>query len=134
MSAPDDDANSADHTMNKMDEMTPEAIILGGISPSDLSFHRLGDLTYMHSCKTQLQPLEQKTVIGRKRISHFFQHQVLQSPNVYYEDETMETLDVFTGAGDHYGDEKSTRDFRLYRAEPDGKRKIWLSQLTAARM
>ena len=52
MSAPDDDANSADHTMNKMDEMTPEAIILGGISPSDLSFHRLGDLTYMHSCKT----------------------------------------------------------------------------------
>jgi len=46
----------------------------------------------------------------------------------------MENFDLFTGASDTYGDGKSSRDFRLYRADDALRRKVWLSQLTAARM
>ena len=49
MGAYDDDANSVDNTMNKMDELMPQALILGGISHSDLAHFRLGDLAYLHS-------------------------------------------------------------------------------------
>lgn len=47
----------------------------------------------------------------------------------------MEGFDLHTGTGERYGDDKdSSRDFRLYEADNEQKRKIWLSQLTAARM
>ncbi len=49
MASVDDDANSVDNTMNKMDELMPQALILGGISHSDLANMRLGDFAYVHS-------------------------------------------------------------------------------------
>ena len=76
MGCPDDDANAADNVMNKMDEMTPEALILGGISPSDLSHFRLGPMAYVQSALPQLEPLDLQSVIARKRFTHYFQHQV----------------------------------------------------------
>ena len=49
MGAYDDDANSVDHTMNTMDELMPQALILGGMSHSDLSYLRLGQTSYLNS-------------------------------------------------------------------------------------
>ena len=34
----DDDANSVDYTMSKMDELMPQALILGSMAPSDLAY------------------------------------------------------------------------------------------------
>ena len=130
----EDDANSADYVMNRMDELMPHALILGGVSPSDLAYYRLGHMAYLHSPESQFQKITQQTIIARKRFSHFFQHQVLQSPHIFYEDAKLEAFDLHTGTGEVYGDMKSSRDFRLYRADEELKRKVWLSQLTAARM
>ena len=46
----------------------------------------------------------------------------------------MEEFAVESGQSDQYGGEKRNEDFRLYMADSNLKRKIWLSQLTAARM
>ena len=49
LAAYDDDANSVDYTMNKMDELMPQALILGGMSHSDLSYLRLANQSYFYS-------------------------------------------------------------------------------------
>ena len=74
MYCPDDDANAIDHTMNIIDQITPQTLILGGISPTDLSFFRISNQTYFYSPAPQLEKVEQKTVLARKRFSHYFQH------------------------------------------------------------
>lgn len=60
-------------------------------------------------------------------MSHYFQHQIAQAPHIYYQDESLLDFDLYTGGGDVYGDGKSSRDFRLYRADDADKRKVWLS-------
>ena len=74
MYSPPDDANCVDHTMNMIDKLTPKALILGGISPTDLSSFRISDQSYLYSPAPQLEKIEQKTVLARKRFSHYFQH------------------------------------------------------------
>ena len=47
----------------------------------------------------------------------------------------MEDFDLHTGTGEKYGDDRSsTRDFRLYEADTEQRRRVYLSSLTAARM
>ena len=55
MYSPSDDANAIDHTMNIIDKLTPQALILGGISPTDLSFFRISNQTYFYSPAPQLE-------------------------------------------------------------------------------
>ena len=134
----DDDANSADHTMNVMDELMPQALILGGMSHSDLSYLRLGQLAYLHSPEPQLQPMEQKLFVARKRLSNYFEYQVQQASHIFYYDEKAEEFDLHTGTGGakfySAGGSNAGRDFRLYEAISAMRRRVWLSQLTAARM
>lgn len=49
----DDDANSVDYLMNRMDELLPQALILGGISPTGLASLRLNNFAYLHSAESQ---------------------------------------------------------------------------------
>ena len=58
-------------------------------------------------------------MIARKRIANYFENQVLQAPHIFYYDSVMEDFDLHTGTGEKYGDDRdSTRDFRLYEADP----------------
>lgn len=72
LGSPDDDANGIDFTMNKMDELVPQALILGGISPADMAYLRLGDYAYLHGVASHLLPVKQESIVARKRLSHYF--------------------------------------------------------------
>ena len=113
--------------MNTMDELMPQALILGGISHSDLAFFRLGDMAYLYSPDSHLEPLKQNKVIARKRMSNYFEEHVLHAPHIFYQDQSMEEFDLYSGSTNYYGDKDTSRDFRLYRADERNRRKIWLS-------
>ena len=99
---------------------------MGSMSPSDMAQLRISSLSHMHSIAPQLRKPDQASVIARKRLCHYFENQILQAPHIFYEDPALEEFDLYTGTLNSYSDDGKSKDFRIYRADTDLKRKIWL--------
>ena len=103
----------------------------------DLSKLRLGNAAYLYSASSHLETPTLDQFIGRRRFCDYFQHEVSNSPNIYYNDPMMANEEILTGTTSNEksgGGHGGSTDFRLLKIDDQLRRRIWLSQLTAARM
>ena len=122
----EDDANSLDYLLDQLEHQQPEALILGGMAASDLDYYRLSSYKYYGDVSSLFKQVTPGSIIARKRMNHYFEQELSTSPAVHsFTDNFQQTL-----GGDEHGQE----DYRLFELNHRLKRKIWLTQLTAARL
>ena len=112
LSTMEDDGTALDHTMTQLEQKQPQALILGCLTPRDLRYYTVGERIFFLAGPQSSLQFGAEDVIARKKFSQFFMQTQECSTNVYLDEESD----------------------NLYFADQTLKRKIWLSQLTAARL
>ena len=113
----DDDYNSCDAIQNVLDRQQPKALVLGDICSGNMPFYRLGELKYMS--KPVIEKVRAEHIMGRKKLTKFFQEQVDLSQVIHFEADKLVHMQEQV-------DPESNHDHTVYQSDQTLKRKIGL--------